>query len=300
MLVQENDKDAIRPLTYSDVRRAIGLVFLLLIGLALVAKLQFVLILFAVTLILAMALNPFVVMLQRHGIRRGLAVALLGLILLALLVAGVSLLLPPFLDQMQQLIQQAPEVWKRVYGQSDEFLKRYPFLQQAFRAQPAEVAQAAGPHVGGFASFLLRSTLSFVEGLILVALCILVLIFLLINPQPLVAGYLELIAPKYRAQARRTLLRMMEQMSAWARGILINGIIVAISTGLLLAWVGVQPAYVFGVFAFFGELVPILGAVVASLPALLVGASLGPDHLGLALLAILFVHQVETNLLVPF
>jgi predicted PurR-regulated permease PerM len=158
----------------------------------------------------------------------------------------------------------------------------------------------AGPHLGGLVTFLLRSTLTLFESLILTALCLLVLIFLLVNPQPLVAGYLELVGPKHRHQARRVLLQMMEHMAAWGRGILINGVIVAISTGLLLAWVGVQPAYVFAVFAFFGELVPILGAVVASLPALLVGASLGPDHLGLALLAILFVHQVETNLLVPF
>jgi predicted PurR-regulated permease PerM len=93
---------------------------------------------------------------------------------------------------------------------------------------------------------------------------------------------------------------MMEQMNAWARGVLINGIITAITTGLLLAWVGVQPAYVFGVFAFIGEFVPIVGPVVVAIPALLVAASMGLSHFFLALLAILFVQQVETNILIPF
>ena len=297
---QQNGKASIRPLSYADLRRAIWLVFLLLIGFALATRLQFVLILFAVTLILAMALNPLVATLQRHGMKRGLAVALIGFILLGLLAAGFSFLLPPFLDQVQQLIQRAPELWQRVYEQSDQFFRRYPFIQQAFPAQPTELVQTAGPHVGGLASFLLRSTFSVVEGLILVTLCVMILIFLLVNPRPLVASYLELVAPKHRAHARRTLLRMMLQMSAWARGVLINGIIIGVSTGLLLAWVGVQPAYVFGVFAFFGELVPIVGAVVTSIPALIVAASMGINHFLLALLVILFIHQVETNVLTPF
>jgi putative permease len=247
-----------------------------------------------------MVFNPFVAMLQRRGLKRGLAVALLGLILVAVLGAGFSFLLPPFLDQVQQLIQQAPELWERVYGQADQFLKRYPFIQQIFPAQAGDLVQATGSQVSGLATFLLRSTLSIVGGLVLVALCALVLVFLLVNPQPLVSGFLEVVSPRYRTQARRALLRMMEQMNAWARGVLINGVITAITTGLLLAWIGVQPAYVFGVFAFLGEFVPIIGSVVVAVPALLVAASMGISHFFLALLAILFVQQVETNILIPF
>lgn len=297
---QDNHTDSIRPLSYGDLRRAIGLIILLLIGFMLATRLQFVLILFAVTLILAMVFNPFVAMLQRHGVNRGLAVALLGLIILALLAAGFSFLLPPFLDQVQQLIQQAPELWRHVYGQADQFLKRYPFIQQIFPEQPGNLVQAAGAQVSGLATFLLRSTLSVVGGLILVGLCALVLVFLLVNPQPLVSSFLEVVSPRYRTQARRALLRMMEQMNAWARGVLINGVITAITTGLLLAWVGVQPAYVFGVFAFLGEFVPIIGPVIVAIPALLVAASMGASHFFLALLAVLFVQQVETNILIPF
>jgi predicted PurR-regulated permease PerM len=40
--------------------------------------------------------------------------------------------------------------------------------------------------------------------------------------------------------------------------------------------------------------------VLVSVPALLVALSIGVDKFGLALLVVLFVHQVETNLLIPF
>ena len=89
-------------------------------------------------------------------------------------------------------------------------------------------------------------------------------------------------------------------MAAWARGVVINGTITALSMGLLLAWIGVQPALVFAVIAFLGEFVPMVGPVLVSVPALFVAFSMGVDKSGLALLVVLFVHQVETNLLIPF
>ena len=43
-----------------------------------------------------------------------------------------------------------------------------------------------------------------------------------------------------------------------------------------------------------------IGPVLTSIPALFVALSMGVDKFGLALLAVLFVQQVETNVLVPF
>jgi predicted PurR-regulated permease PerM len=43
-----------------------------------------------------------------------------------------------------------------------------------------------------------------------------------------------------------------------------------------------------------------VGPVLVSVPALFVAFSTGVDKFGLALLVVLFVHQVETNLLIPF
>src|SRR5271170_6523946 len=89
-------------------------------------------------------------------------------------------------------------------------------------------------------------------------------------------------------------------MAAWARGVVINGTISAVTTGLLLGFIGVQPALVFGFIAFLGEFVPMVGPVLTSIPALFVALSMGVDKFGLALLVVLFVQQVETNILVPF
>src|SRR5438876_1056367 len=95
------------------------------------------------------------------------------------------------------------------------------------------------------------------------------------------------------------LARLMRQMIAWARGVAINGVITGLSVGTLLWLIGVQPALMFGVFAFFGEFLPNIGAFLVSIPILLVALSLGATKFWLALGVIVIVYQIELNVLVP-
>jgi predicted PurR-regulated permease PerM len=88
-------------------------------------------------------------------------------------------------------------------------------------------------------------------------------------------------------------------MTAWARGVAINGVITGLSIGVLLWLIGVQPALIFGVFAFLGEFLPNIGAFLVAIPILLVALSLGATKFWLALGVIVLVYQVELNVLVP-
>jgi len=121
----------------------------------------------------------------------------------------------------------------------------------------------------------------------------------LANPRPLVTAYLALTPDRYREQAHRTLARLMGQMIAWARGVAINGAITGVSIGGLLWLIGVQPALIFGVFAFLGEFLPTIGAFLVSIPILLVALSMGATKFWLALAVIVLVYQIELNVLVP-
>jgi putative permease len=295
-----DDNSAHRPLSYADLVRWFIIVALVVSGVALAFAIKETLLLFAIAFLIAMVLNPGVVLLERRGLQRGLAVALLIVVLFAVLALVVLLVVPPFSEQLQQLIEQIPGEWSQLYEQIQGWIKTYPTLQQALPSHAGDMLDMVTGQVGGVANFLLRSTLNLANGILVVLLCFLVVIFTLIEPDPITAAYLELVPPRYREPAFRSLARMMHQVSAWARGVLINGIATGASTGILLALVGVQPAFVFGVLAFLGEFVPIVGPVIVAIPALFVAASMGFGKFVLALLSVLFVQQVETNLLIPF
>src|SRR5947207_3308195 len=286
------------PLSYRDARHIVGLVFLLVIVWFILRSLQPVVLLFAIVFLLAMVLNPIVVWLQKHHVPRLASVILLMLTLVA--VTGTIMLFatPPLARQSQELVQSAPKVWQGIRTRIESLTQNYPAVREAL-PRSDEIAGRVGAAAGTLGNILLRSTIGLVGGLVSAVFAVLLLIFALANPRPLVAGYLALAPDRYREQAHRTLARLMRQMIAWARGVAINGVITGLSIGVLLWLIGVQPALMFGVFAFFGEFLPNIGAFLVSIPILLVALSLGATKFWLALGVIVLVYQIELNLLVP-
>ena len=295
-MTESNDEH--RPLTYIGARRIVLLVLFLVIGWTILSSLRSVVLLFAIVFLLAMVLNPPVNWLTKHRIPRILSVALVLLALIAVAVTVLLFAVPPLAAQVQELIHNMPSNWQGIRTRMDSLAKSYPAVRDAL-PQTDEIAGQIGAAVGTVGNILLRSTLGLVGGVLSVLLALLLLIFVLINPQPLVAGYLALTPERYREQAHRTLARMMRQMNAWARGVAINGCITGLSIGVGLWVIGMPLALMFGAFAFLGEFLPNVGAFLVSIPILFLALSLGATKFWLALVVILIVYQVELNLLVP-
>jgi predicted PurR-regulated permease PerM len=291
-------EDQHAPLSYHGARRSVWLVFLLFVLWLILRALEPIILLFALVVLLAMVLNPIVVWLQKHHMPRFISVILLMLALFAVTSTIILFAIPPLTRQTQELVRSAPSLWQGIRVRIESLTKNYPEVRQAL--PPAdEIAGKAGTAVATLGNFLLRSTLGLVGGAASFVFAILLLIFVLANPRPLVAAYLALAPDRYREQAHRTLTRLMRQMIAWARGVAINGVITGLSIGVLLWLVGVQPALMFGVFAFLGEFLPNVGAFLVSIPILLVALSLGATKFWLALGVIVLVYQIELNVLVP-
>src|SRR6266480_3818579 len=286
------------PLSYRDARRIVGLVFLLVIVWFILRSLQPVVLLFAIIFLLAMVLNPIVVWLQKHHVPRLASVILLMLTLVAVTGTIMLFAIPPLARQSQELVQSAPKVWQGIRTRIESLTQNYPAVRGAL-PRSDEIAGRVGAAAGTLGNILLRSTIGLVGGLVSAVFAVLLLIFVLINPQPLVAGYLALAPDRYQEEARHALARMMRQMHAWARGVAINGCITGFSIGIGLWLIGIQPALMFGVFAFLGEFLPNIGAFLVSIPILFVALSMGPTKFWLALGVIIVVYQVELNLLVP-
>jgi predicted PurR-regulated permease PerM len=286
------------PLSYYGARRIVWLVFFVFIIWLILRALQPVILVFALVFLLAMVLNPIVVWLQKHRVPRFVGVILVILALIAVTTTIIVFAIPPLSRQLQELMHSAPNMWQGIRTRIEALTKNYPEVREAL-PRTEDIASKVAAGAATIGNILLRSTLGLVGGIASVVLAILLLIFVLASPRPLVAAYLALAPDRYREQAHRTLARMMRQMTAWARGVAINGIITGLSIGVLLSLIGVQPALIFGVFAFFGEFLPNIGAFLVSVPILLVALSMGATKFWLALGVIVLVYQIELNVLVP-
>jgi putative permease len=286
------------PLSYHGAWRIVWMVFLLIVLWLIVRALEPVILLFALVFLLAMVLNPIVVWLGKHRFPRFVSVILLMLALITITTTIIVFAIPPLARQTQELVRSAPTVWHGIRTRIESLTRNYPTVRDAL-PRTDEIASKVGGAAGTVGNILLRSTLGLVGGVASFVFAVLLLVFALANPRPLVAAYLALAPDRYRAQAHRTLARLMRQMTAWARGVAINGVITGLSIGVLLWVIGVQPALIFGVFAFLGEFLPNIGAFLVSIPILLIALSLGATKFWLALSVIVLVYQVELNVLVP-
>src|SRR6266481_6263543 len=230
---EPDHEDQHAPLSYHGVRRIVWLVFLLFISWLILRALQPVILLFALVFLLAMVLNPIVVWLQKHHVPRLVSVILLMLALVAITSTIVLFAVPPLTRQTQELVRSTPRVWQGIRTRIESLTKSYPEVREAL-PRTDEIAGKAGTAAGTVGNILLRSTIGLVGGVASFVFAILLLVFVLANPRPLVAGYLALAPDRYREQAHRTLARLMRQMIAWARGVAINGVITGVSIGVSL------------------------------------------------------------------
>jgi putative permease len=298
LMKDPDHEDEHAPLSYQGAWRIVSLVFLLIILWLIVRSLEPVLLLFALVFLLAMVLNPIVVWLEKRHLPRFVSVILLMLALIAVTATIIVFAIPPLAKQTQELVRSAPTMWHGIRVRIESLTQNYPAVRDAL-PRTDEIAGKVGGAAGTVGNILLRSTLGLVGGVTSFVFAVLLLVFVLANPRPLVAAYLALAPDRYREQAHRTLARLMRQMTAWARGVAINGVITGSSIGVLLWLIGVQPALIFGVFAFLGEFLPNIGAFLVAIPILLVALSLGATKFWLALGVIVLVYQVELNVLVP-
>lgn len=274
------------------------LVLLIAAGL-LVWALKTVLLFFAIVFLLAIVLNPVVSFLERKGLKRLFGVLLVLLVGAGVLAVALFFLIPTLLDQIVGLLTQVPQLWIHLRSRLETLGQNYPEIQQAVLPKIDKMVSSIGAQPGNLVRIVVQSAFEVVGGVLGIIFGVLAVTYALLDPEPLVFCYLALVPDRHREGARRTLVRLMAQMSAWARGVVINGIVMGLSEGIALALIGVQPAYVFGVIAFLGEFVPMIGPIFASIPALLVALSLGFSKFVAALAAILVIQQVEENLLVP-
>lgn len=305
-----------RPLSYEDLRRFLFLLVSLALAAVAIHAIADLLILFTVIIFMAMVLNPVVVWLEKRKIRRGLAVIM---VMLGLIGTGVGvgfLVVPPLVEQVSGLVANAPKYSENIEKQAQATLQRFPQLERALppqykgknldklgetigkNASPQllKMLQNLGPRFG---NRVLSFTFAFLGGIFTFVIALLLLAFILSNPQPLVAGLLSVVPARHREATGRSIARIEGQMVAWMRATLINGVLTGVQTGVLLYFVGLPSAIVFGCLAFFGEFVPNIGPLATAIPALFVAAGLGTSKFLLALGAIFFVQSVSSNLLVP-
>ena len=267
---------------------------------------------FVVGLLLVYLLAPPVEFLARLRVPRSLAILLVYVAAVGLMIEGLNLMLQPLVDQLRQFTSDLPGLADCLRVQLEDVgavyrgLELPPAIRQAIDEWLAKLAQGDVGFDPAVLLPVLRATTAVVATFLAFFIIPVWGFFLLKDRPALVRAAQASIPPEWLPDVEAVVAIVSRVFGSWVRGQVLLGLTVGIATfgGLLILGEAVDPifsrfAILLAVVAGVLELLPIIGPIIAAVPAILLAATAGLDAVGAAFILYFGVQQVENNLLVP-
>ena len=272
--------------------RSIAWILATIVGVWLFLQLRSIVLMLVVALVFAGTFNPLVEWMERRGIKRLYALTLLFVALLLATSLLIFLTVPPFLEQLTQIVRDAPHHREQLIA----------LLQQRdFTAPLARALQNAG--LAQTFTRIENSLVGYTPEILTAlgwAVTTLFVAFYFLSDGKRMQGTLYAIVPRdYHMRLARILQNLEAIVGGYMRGQLITSVAVGAFTYLLLVICGVPNALSLALFAAVVDVIPFIGALLATAPAVLVALSQGLPT-GLVVLVALFIYQeIESRILIP-
>jgi predicted PurR-regulated permease PerM len=254
-----------------------------------------VLLMLFAAVVVASAIEPLADYGQRYKVPRAVSVVVVYVAALLVVFGLVSLLIEPLTEQLRQLAQAIPGIitWlQETFGVAAGVDQSHvASLQEGLSRIGDAVAQAGVTIFQGagtvFASFAM-------------VLFVFVVAFYLVIEQGALKKFFGLVVPAIHWPfVERVIDRAQRGVGRWVLAQLTLGVIVGLLVGLGLWALGVQYALLLGLVAGILELIPIIGPILAAVPAVIVGLSQSVVT-GIVVLGFyLVIQQLENHVLVP-
>ncbi len=267
---------------------------------------------FVVGLLLVYLLAPPVEWLSRLRVPRSIAILLVYVAAVGLVVEGLNLMLQPLVDQVRQFTSDLPGLVDSLRAQMEEIGAVYrglalpPAIRQAIDEWLAKLATGDIGFDPAVLLPVLRATTAAVATFFTFFFIPVWGFFLLKDRPSLVRSFEAAIPSEWLPDVEAVVSIVSRVFGSWVRGQVLLGLTVGIATfaGLLILGATVDPifsrfAVLLAVSAAVLELLPIIGPIIAAVPAILLAATVGLEAVGAAFILYFGVQQVENNLLVP-
>lgn len=219
----------------------------------------------------------------------------LVLVVAALAIAlGAALLLfgSEVRTQLADLGERLPRAWDEVR----EHLSKSRLGTQALGWLDRSLSGNGGGDIAGTLGRLVSLIGSMATGLILVVAGG---IYFAAQPGVYWRGAIGMLPPQWRSDAKDALTSVGGSLRRWLLAQLAAMVIVGVLAGTACALLGLPGALALGLFAALCEFVPVLGSVIAALPALLLALTQGWELTLWVALAYFGIQQLEGNVISP-
>lgn len=261
-----------------------------------------VLLLLYVSGIFALGFSPIVRWIERQrvlpiGTRlpRWLAILILYLVILGTIAGIAALVFPPLIAQARAFWDYVPELIAR--GQA--FLIDRGFLQRQLSVQELLQRAPVGGGDGDTVGRVIGAAWGFFGGIMGLFTILILTFYLLVEAESIRGAFMRLFPRGRRTQVAHASAEATLKVSAWLNGQLLLAAIIGITAALGLWLLGVPYFYVLALIAAIGEMIPIIGPILAAIPAVAVASSVSGQQALFVAIFFLVQQQIENHVLVP-
>ena len=272
--------------------RTLFVALAIVLGVFAVRELWNVVVVILVALIIVGAVLPVVHWFERRGVPRSLALAITYVGTFVILSGLLFLTLPPLMSQLFAILDNAPKERAKLIAFLSDYKIGKP-VAQAIRSVPLdEIFTKASTALLGYSQEILTA--------IGYAVTTMFLSIYLILDGKRVNGALYAVVPRaYHLRLARILINLETIVGGYVRGQLITSAAITLFTFALLTALGVPDALALAIFAGLTDVIPFIGGILASAPAVIASVGNGAATAIIVVVAMFLYQEFETRVLIP-
>ncbi len=254
-----------------------------------------------VSVVIASAISPLATRLRKFYIPRALTVFVVLAAIVAVFVSIFVLLVPTIYSEFATFSKSFYVFQRDVINVISSYTGNKQFVSEVIRDWSLEDIQNAALSVITSGTGAVASTAGAVSYFIFQTIFIFVISFYLAVLPNGVERFLRVITPPKRENYIISLWgRSQKKIVAWAKGQFILALLIGTSIYIGLSIIGMENAFLFALLAAVGEVIPIVGMMIATIPAVLVALLSGGAPFALTVLIFyVLVTQFENHILAP-
>lgn len=252
----------------------------------------------AVALLLSALFSSGVARLRRWGVRKNLATTLVFVTGIALVAGVLALMGTALAEQLPDISSSAQQGVQEV----QKWLARGPFhlSQSQLDSYSRQVTDWVASNRGRLTSGAIGAAGTAAEGFAAVFLCLFTTFFFLADGEHIWSWVVRLFPRRAEDAVREAGVRAWTSLVGYVRGVVIIAAIDAVGVGIVLGVLSVPLAVPLAILVFLGAFVPLVGATLTGLVAVLVAlVTKGPVTALIVAAGIVAVQQIEGHLLHP-
>lgn len=259
---------------------------------------------FFIGIILAWLLDPFVSFLKKKGVKRGLGVTFIYIIVIAIIVLIGNILLPSLANQINDMITSAPDTIKNITEELDLFIK---FISKTYGLDASMVKESAYEVINNLLQFitvdgpsiLISVIKSIVSGGIDFVLGFLIGFYMLLDFDGVKKQLANWVPTRHKKEVNELTSQLNGLLKNYVYGTLFVMFILFICQSIGMTIAGMQAPMVFALFCAITNIIPYLGPYIGGAPAVIVGFILSPKIGVGVLISVVVCQLLESYLLTP-